>query len=99
MGSSRVRVEPCGGALCAEIHGVDLREPLADAVAADIYEAWLEHQVIFLRDQTITPAQQVAFAAQLGEVRRLFLDCLLPKSSMNCTDDGQRPISRIFTTV
>jgi len=54
------------GALGAEISGVDLAQPLADATVAAIRQALLEHQVIFFRDQALTPAQQVAFGARFG---------------------------------
>ena len=54
------------GALGAEIGGVDLAEPLADATIADIRAALVEHQVIFFREQELTPAQQAAFGARFG---------------------------------
>jgi taurine dioxygenase len=54
------------GALGAEISGVDLAAPLADDTIAAIRRALVEHQVIFFRDQDLTPAQQVAFGARFG---------------------------------
>src|SRR4249919_175882 len=54
------------GALGAEISGVDLAQTLPDATIAEIRGALLEHQVIFFRDQDLTPAQQVAFGARFG---------------------------------
>ena len=54
------------GALGAEIGGVDLAGPLADETIAAIRKALVEHQVIFFRDQELTPAQQVAFGARFG---------------------------------
>jgi taurine dioxygenase len=50
----------------AEIHGVDLREDLSDAVIAAIRQALLDHQVIFFRDQAITAEQHIAFARRFG---------------------------------
>ena len=64
----RIEVVPLAGALGAEISGVSLAEPLADEVVAEIHAAWLQHLVIFFREQTITPAQQVAFARHFGEL-------------------------------
>ncbi len=64
----RIDVRPCDGALGAEIFGVDLAEDPGDEVTEEIHRAWLEHQVLIFRDQQITPAQQVAFAARLGEL-------------------------------
>ncbi|HEV7820890.1 MAG TPA: TauD/TfdA family dioxygenase, partial [Burkholderiales bacterium] len=50
----------------AEIIGVDLaREPDA-AKSRAIREAWLEHCVIFFREQALSPAQFMAFAHSLG---------------------------------
>jgi taurine dioxygenase len=63
----RIRVVPTIGALGAEIHGVQLAQ-LDDATFVEIHRAWLEHQVVFFREQRITPAQQVAFARRLGEL-------------------------------
>jgi taurine dioxygenase len=54
------------GALGAEISGVDLAQPLADETIAAIRQALVEHQVIFFRDQALTPAQQAAFGARFG---------------------------------
>jgi len=54
------------GALGAEISGVDLSGPLADDTVAAIRQALVEHQVIFFRDQELTPAQQAAFGARFG---------------------------------
>ncbi len=54
------------GALGAELSGVDLSQPLSDDTIAAIRQALVEHQVIFFRDQTLTPAQQVAFGARFG---------------------------------
>jgi taurine dioxygenase len=57
-----VEVEPVAGALGAEISGVDLSGPLDEATVAAIRRAWLEHGVIFFRDQELPPAAFLAFA-------------------------------------
>lgn len=36
-------------------------------MVGEIRRAWLDHLVLFFRDQKITPAQQLAFASRLGE--------------------------------
>ena len=54
------------GALGAEISGVDLSRDLPDETIAALRQALVEHQVIFFRDQALTPAQQVAFGARFG---------------------------------
>jgi taurine dioxygenase len=60
-------VHRVSGALGALITGVDLREALPAALAAEIRGVLLEHQVIFFRDQSLTPAQYLAFARAMGE--------------------------------
>jgi taurine dioxygenase len=61
-----LRIRRTSGALGAEISGVDLSQDLPDATIAAIRQALVEHQVIFFRDQDLTPAQQVAFGARFG---------------------------------
>jgi alpha-ketoglutarate-dependent taurine dioxygenase len=61
-----ITVKRVAGALGAEIHGVDLREDPSGAVADGIRQALLEHLVVFFRDQELTPAQLLAFAATMG---------------------------------
>jgi len=51
----------------AEIQGVDLTA-LEDEVFDELYDAWLRHHVVVLRDQEITPDQQLAFALRFGEI-------------------------------
>jgi taurine dioxygenase len=63
---STIGVHPVAGALGAEISGVDLAK-LSDETVAEIRQAWLEHLVIFFRDQDLTPAQFLTFARRFGE--------------------------------
>jgi len=60
-------VRPLSGALGAEILGVDLAEDLDAERVAAIRRAWLEHLVIFFRDQQLSSSQYLAFARSLGE--------------------------------
>jgi hypothetical protein len=46
--------------------GVDLGQPLDDAVIAEIRRALLDHQVIFFRDQHLAPEQHLAFGRRFG---------------------------------
>lgn len=52
----------------AEIHGVDLSQPLAEPTKEAIYDAFLRWKVLFFRDQDITPEQQKAFSANFGNI-------------------------------
>jgi taurine dioxygenase len=62
-----LEVHPIAGALGAEILGVDLAKDLSDETVAAIRRAWLEHLVVFFRDQDLSPARFLAFARQFGE--------------------------------
>lgn len=64
-----IKVSPVAGNIGAEIHGIDLREPLSDSAYEEIRSALLEYCVIFFRDQDITPEQQIAFAGRFGELQ------------------------------
>jgi len=64
--SANLSVRRVAGALGAEITGVELSQELPDATIAAIRQALLDHQVIFFRDQALTPAQQVAFGRRFG---------------------------------
>ncbi len=66
--SAAIGVYPIAGALGAEISGVDLSQRLDDATVAALRRAWLDHLVIFFRDQDLSPAQFLAFARRFGEV-------------------------------
>jgi taurine dioxygenase len=59
-------VRRIAGALGAEVAGVDLSRPLAPDSLAALRAAWLEHQVLFFRDQRLTPAQFMALARAFG---------------------------------
>jgi alkyl sulfatase len=59
-------VTQLAGNVGAEITGVDTGFPLPARVTAQIRHALLDHKVVFLRDQTLDYARQVAFAEQLG---------------------------------
>ncbi len=61
-----LEVKRIAGALGAELHGIDLSRKLAEEQVAAIRAAWLEHLVIFFRDQPLTPEQFMAFAERLG---------------------------------
>lgn len=59
------RLSPSVG---AEILGVDLAQPLSDAQFQEVREALGTFGVIFLRDQEISPADQLRFAKSFGDI-------------------------------
>jgi taurine dioxygenase len=62
-----IAVAPIAGALGAEIAGVDLASDLDDATVAEIRRAWLDHNVVFFRDEQLDPDRFLAFARRIGE--------------------------------
>jgi len=60
-------IKPVAGALGADITGIDLAGDLAAPTVAALRQALLDHLVIFIRDQSLTPAQFSAFARRFGE--------------------------------
>jgi taurine dioxygenase len=69
MGYELMSVEPISPALGAVISGVDLRQPLGNQAFQEIHDALMAHQVIFFRDQEITPDQHIAFAKAFGTLQ------------------------------
>jgi taurine dioxygenase len=63
-----VSIEPLNPVIGAEIGGLDLREGLSDEDIGIVQGALNEHQVVFFRDQHITPEQHLAFARRFGEL-------------------------------
>jgi taurine dioxygenase len=61
-------IEPLTGTLGAIVHGVDAASTLEAEQAAALRGALVEYRVIFLRDQHISPTQQVAFARSFGSL-------------------------------
>lgn len=67
MATEGIEVRPVSGALGAEIAGLDVSKPLNGDQTDALRSAFLEHQVICLRNQSLTPSQQVTFARRFGE--------------------------------
>ncbi|NNE74341.1 MAG: taurine dioxygenase [Acidimicrobiales bacterium] len=59
-----MQVTPVAGALGAEISGVDLRDPGFDF--AGVYQALLDHEVIFFREANLTEAEHLALGERFG---------------------------------
>ena len=53
-------------ALGAVVEGIDLRRSLIEEERAWLYNAWLEHQVLFFENQPLTPLEHRQLAAQFG---------------------------------
>src|SRR6185312_16558001 len=67
MAANGFEVRRLSGALGAEVLGVDLVEAGANVIA-EIRKVWLDHGVIFFRDQDLPPAKFLAVAKKFGEI-------------------------------
>jgi taurine dioxygenase len=56
------------GAIGAEVAGIMLRPDLPDSVVAELRSLWLEHQVLFFRNQELGPADFAGVARRFGQV-------------------------------
>jgi taurine dioxygenase len=63
-----IDIIPLSPALGAEISGVNLSRDLTGEQRTAIEQALLDHQVLFFRNQPITPRQQARFAANFGDL-------------------------------
>ncbi len=75
----KMKVTPLTPAIGAEITGIDVRHADKDMVAA-VNRALLDHLVIVIRDQDLSPPEQIAFTRNWGDlVRRIATDFLHPE--------------------
>lgn len=71
MKYSLIDVKPISGALGAEIHGLDIGKELSnEEMKKEVRRAFLEHGVIFFRDQNLTPEQHIYFGKWFGPLNR-----------------------------
>jgi alpha-ketoglutarate-dependent taurine dioxygenase len=52
----------------AEVHGIDLTQPVTDAVRAQLNQAFIDRSVLVFRDQHLTPPQLLDAVSLFGEV-------------------------------
>ena len=63
----KIEVVPISGNIGALINGAQINA-LNDETFEEVYQAWLDHCVIFFRGQKITPREQIDFAQRFGEI-------------------------------
>jgi taurine dioxygenase len=68
---SEIWIQPTGGALGADVYGVDLSQPVSDATFQKIAEAWSEHLVLRFSGQKIDDPMLMTFSARFGELDRV----------------------------
>ena len=77
---SHFEVKPLSGAVGAVLSGIDISEELSAGAIAEIRQAWLEHLVIFFRDQQLSDERLMAFGRRFGD---LYLHPNLAKKGPN----------------
>ncbi len=65
---TKPEIRPSGGAIGAEVAGVDLARPMDDASFREIEAAWNRHSVLVFRGQKINEDQHIAFSRRFGEL-------------------------------
>ena len=63
-------VVPSGKPAGAEIRGVDIAKGVSEAVIAKVRDALHQWKVVVLRNQRITPEQQIEFCRHFGKLER-----------------------------
>ena len=61
-------VERAGRHLGAEVHGIDLKQPMDPATFQAFEAALIEHKVLVARDQHLTTAEHVTLSRRFGEL-------------------------------
>lgn len=61
-----IEIRPLSSSMGAEVIGADFSKPVSNGDFARILQAFYDHQVLAIRDQTLTPADQIAFSQRFG---------------------------------
>jgi len=64
--AGHLKIVPLQPTIGAEIHGIDLRNPLSDDLRDEIKQTILKYKVVFFRDQELNHHQHAAFAKRFG---------------------------------
>lgn len=64
-----LETQPLAPTFGVQIRNVDLSTPIEGPVFDQIYEAFLKHQLLVFREQTLPPKAQVTFARHFGAVQ------------------------------
>ncbi|HJN49509.1 MAG: TauD/TfdA family dioxygenase [Pseudomonadales bacterium] len=68
MNYQLIEVEPLTPKIGALVNGADLGQPVSDELFGEIHDAWMDHLVLFFRDQDITPEQHLVFGRRFGDL-------------------------------
>lgn len=84
----------------AEVMGLDLREPLDDALKKGVEDLYYRHSVLLIRDQDLTPDQQIAFSRGFGDLNIHVYQRTVPGKGevivlSNLLDESGKPIGGV----
>ena len=68
MREQGLEIRPYSSAIGAEVLGVDLSRPLDERTFGEIRRAFVDYQVLFFREQHLTPERHVAFSRRFGDL-------------------------------
>ena len=91
--AARIEVVPTGGALGADIRGLDLSQTIDEGTFAAVYKAWNDHLVLRFRGQTLDDDRLVAFSRRFGD-----LD-LAPIGAKDQALDRHRPEIAVISNI
>ena len=66
--AARIEVVPTGGALGADIRGLDLAQNIDEATFRAVYKAWNDHLVLRFRGAVLDDERLVAFSRRFGDL-------------------------------
>jgi taurine dioxygenase len=67
---ARFKATPVTGSFGALIEGIQVADGIGDdALFAELRAAWVKYQVLFFRDQKLTPDQHLAIAKRFGDIQ------------------------------
>jgi taurine dioxygenase len=67
----RIHVRPLTGTFGGLVSGLQVRDAIHDdALFVELRAAWVRYQVLFFRDQALTPEEHLALAERFGEVQK-----------------------------
>ncbi|HTR84052.1 MAG TPA: TauD/TfdA family dioxygenase [Reyranella sp.] len=84
---SELWIQPTNGALGADVHGIDLSQPVSDATFQRLLEAWGQHLVLRFSGQKLDDNQLMKFSARFGELDR----APIAAASLDRNDSGVAP--------
>ena len=68
MSSNSLQFDPLTPRIGAEVHGIDLTQPLSDTTFEALHDGWMRHQVLFFRDQALDIDQLKDVGHRFGEL-------------------------------